>query len=166
MWIVNTIRKIYERCVASNSYQLKAVRALPSVPSPPAPDTLQIDEQKNNHIKPHSRPRNQELVWNRYYLLEFPRGVEHLITPAMSITTSVARQAIMDLELHSPAPDAASERGVSPATTTSSGTKRKRETGPKFYSVRTGFQPGIYHSWADCLSQVKGYKNAMCTLHL
>ncbi|KAF2478850.1 ribonuclease H [Neohortaea acidophila] len=30
----------------------------------------------------------------------------------------------------------------------------------KFYAVRVGKAPGIYHSWADCLDQVRGYPNA------
>lgn len=59
--------------------------------------------------------------------------------------------------------DAASVKSASPAVTvTSNGLKRKRTTEPKFYAVRVGFNPGIYHSWADCLKQVKGFKQAMC----
>ena len=59
--------------------------------------------------------------------------------------------------------DAASIKSASPAATvTSNGLKRKRTTEPKFYAVRVGFTPGIYHSWADCLKQVKGFKQAMC----
>ena len=49
-----------------------------------------------------------------------------------------------------------------PPTSASSGTKRKREPPQKFYSVRVGHEPGIYHSWAECLEQVKGFKNATC----
>ena len=41
------------------------------------------------------------------------------------------------------------------------GTKRKRDA-PKFYAVRAGIQPGIYHSWNDCLAQVRGHKRAVC----
>ncbi|KAL8799152.1 MAG: hypothetical protein Q9200_007611 [Gallowayella weberi] len=41
------------------------------------------------------------------------------------------------------------------------GTKRKRGTDPKFYAVRAGHRPGIYHTWADCLEQVKGFKKAL-----
>lgn len=47
-------------------------------------------------------------------------------------------------------------------TNLSAGTKRKRAAEPKFYAVRVGFQPGIYHTWADCLEQVKGFKKALC----
>ncbi|MCJ1438313.1 hypothetical protein MMC27_007701 [Xylographa pallens] len=57
--------------------------------------------------------------------------------------------------------DAASTKsGSTTYTTASSGTKRKRVVEPKFYSVRVGHNPGIYHSWNECLSQVKGFKNA------
>ena len=66
-------------------------------------------------------------------------------------------------------------------TSVSAGTKRKRNAEPKFYAVRSmafsrcrrfhemltkgyriGYQPGIYHTWADCLEQVKGFKKATC----
>ncbi|KAL8712875.1 MAG: hypothetical protein Q9220_003083 [cf. Caloplaca sp. 1 TL-2023] len=46
-------------------------------------------------------------------------------------------------------------------TSLSNGTKRKRTTDPKFYAVRAGHQPGIYHTWSDCLEQVKGFKKAL-----
>lgn len=77
---------------------------------------------------------------------------------------------IVDLESPTETPkpstdvdDAASVKSASPAVTiTSNGLKRKRTTEPKFYAVRVGFNPGIYHSWADCLKQVKGFKQAMC----
>lgn len=32
--------------------------------------------------------------------------------------------------------------------------------GPKYYVVWEGHDPGIYHSWADCKSQVDGYDGA------
>ena len=61
--------------------------------------------------------------------------------------------------------DVASVKSASPAgTTASTGTKRKRAAEPKFYAVRVGNRPGIYHTWADCLEQVKGFKKATCTL--
>lgn len=46
--------------------------------------------------------------------------------------------------------------------TPSSGLKRKRDAGPKFYAVRVGHKPGIYHSWQDCLLQIRGFKGATC----
>ncbi|KAL8952370.1 MAG: hypothetical protein Q9222_001706 [Ikaeria aurantiellina] len=58
--------------------------------------------------------------------------------------------------------DTASLKSASPVgTSISNGTKRKRATDPKFYAVRAGHQPGIYHTWADCLEQVKGFKKAL-----
>ena len=56
---------------------------------------------------------------------------------------------------------AASNHG-SPATNASTGVKRKRGSEPKFYAVRLGRTPGVYHSWSDCLAQVTGFKNATC----
>ena len=46
-----------------------------------------------------------------------------------------------------------------PAPTT--GSKRKRDTMPKFYAVRVGKSPGIYHTWSECLDQVRGFPKAM-----
>ncbi|OJD20048.1 hypothetical protein AJ78_00064 [Emergomyces pasteurianus Ep9510] len=43
----------------------------------------------------------------------------------------------------------------------SSGAKRKRTAEPKFYAVKFGFQPGVYHTWNDCLTQVTGFKGAV-----
>ncbi|KAI4184939.1 MAG: hypothetical protein L6R41_004431 [Letrouitia leprolyta] len=55
-----------------------------------------------------------------------------------------------------------SPKSASPAgTSVSAGTKRKRATDPKFYAVRAGHHPGIYHTWADCLEQVTGFKKAI-----
>jgi hypothetical protein len=47
---------------------------------------------------------------------------------------------------------------MSVTSNTSSG-KRKR-AGPKFYAVREGRIPGIYHSWEDCKAQTDGVKAA------
>ena len=58
----------------------------------------------------------------------------------------------------------ASPAGTTASTSASTGMKRKRASEPKFYSVRVGHRPGIYHSWNDCLEQVKGFKNATCKL--
>ncbi|WPH04322.1 hypothetical protein R9X50_00721100 [Acrodontium crateriforme] len=44
------------------------------------------------------------------------------------------------------------------------GTKRKRgtkTTQPKFYAVRAGFRPGIYHSWDECQTNIKGFPKAI-----
>ena len=32
--------------------------------------------------------------------------------------------------------------------------------GPKFYAVRVGITPGIYHTWAECEPQIFGVKGA------
>lgn len=42
------------------------------------------------------------------------------------------------------------------------GTKRKRGGEMKFYAVRVGFRPGIYTTYDECLSQIKGFKGAKC----
>ncbi|WEW61795.1 ribonuclease H family protein [Emydomyces testavorans] len=57
-----------------------------------------------------------------------------------------------------PAPDSQTQ---SNATQAGAGLKRRRATEPKFYAVKDGFKPGIYHSWNECLSQVKGFKGAV-----
>jgi hypothetical protein len=45
------------------------------------------------------------------------------------------------------------------------GVKRKRPTESKFYTVRIGHRPGIYHTWPECLAQVKGFKGAICKFY-
>ncbi|KGY15448.1 hypothetical protein PABG_11761 [Paracoccidioides brasiliensis Pb03] len=50
---------------------------------------------------------------------------------------------------------------VESTTSQASGAKRKRTVEPKFYAVKFGFQPGIYHTWNDCLTQVTGFKGAV-----
>lgn len=51
---------------------------------------------------------------------------------------------------------------MSTMSTTSSGTKRKRGSEMKFYAVRAGHVPAIYHSWTDCKEQITGFKGAIC----
>lgn len=48
------------------------------------------------------------------------------------------------------------------STASTAGTKRKRDgkSALKFYAVRVGKDPGIYHSWAECLDQVRGFPKA------
>lgn len=60
-----------------------------------------------------------------------------------------------------PTPTAAAA-AASPSTPVPStaGTKRKRDV-MKFYAVRVGKSPGIYHTWAECLDQVRGFPKAM-----
>ncbi|KAL8827559.1 MAG: hypothetical protein Q9191_003110 [Dirinaria sp. TL-2023a] len=57
--------------------------------------------------------------------------------------------------------DALSVKSVSTGlTAASAGTKRRRAAEPKFYAVRAGFSPGVYHTWDDCKTQIKGFKGA------
>ena len=59
--------------------------------------------------------------------------------------------------------ETASVRSSSQALTAgSAGTKRKKTGEPKFYAVRVGHAPGIYHTWHECLEQVTGFKGAIC----
>jgi ribonuclease HI len=51
------------------------------------------------------------------------------------------------------------------ASSTSNGTSHKRKRpadGIKYYAVRQGRRPGVYYTWEDCLSQIKGHKGALC----
>ncbi|KAF1917810.1 ribonuclease H-like domain-containing protein [Ampelomyces quisqualis] len=48
--------------------------------------------------------------------------------------------------------------GTKSATSNSSSAKRKRSS-PKFYAVKVGRTPGIYHSWEDCKAQTEGFKS-------
>ncbi|RVX66790.1 hypothetical protein B0A52_08983 [Exophiala mesophila] len=41
------------------------------------------------------------------------------------------------------------------------GIKRKRPAERKFYAVKNGKKPGIYDTWDQCLSQVRGHKGAV-----
>ena len=43
------------------------------------------------------------------------------------------------------------------------GQKRKRPVEQKYYAVREGRRPGVYQTWAECLEQIKGHKNALCS---
>ena len=36
----------------------------------------------------------------------------------------------------------------------------------KYYAVRIGTKPGVYHTYDDCLAQVRGFKGAICKLIL
>lgn len=63
------------------------------------------------------------------------------------------------LKAAGPSEDVKSEKSVK---TTTSSLKRKRGADHKFYAVKVGHKPEIYHNWADCLDQVKGFKGAIC----
>jgi ribonuclease HI len=47
-----------------------------------------------------------------------------------------------------------------PPPPASTGSKRKRDGQVKFYAVRIGKEPGVYHTWDECLNQVRGYPKA------
>ncbi|KAI9924551.1 hypothetical protein MW887_006824 [Aspergillus wentii] len=61
----------------------------------------------------------------------------------------------------SPSPGPAKEAFTSKSPATISGVKRKRNTAGKYYAVKVGYQPGVYYTWNDCLTQVTGYKGAV-----
>lgn len=44
--------------------------------------------------------------------------------------------------------------------------KRKVETGPKYYAVKAGFEPGVYTQYSDCQRQTAGFKGAICTFSI
>jgi ribonuclease HI len=44
----------------------------------------------------------------------------------------------------------------------SAATPKRKRVDHKFYAVRVGNKPGIYHSWTDCQEQVRGFKGAIC----
>ena len=52
--------------------------------------------------------------------------------------------------------------GTGTGTGTATGTKRKRSVEKKFYAVHEGKDPGIYHTWEECLANVTGHKGALC----
>lgn len=53
---------------------------------------------------------------------------------------------------------------VASTTSNSASLKRKRPgvDGVKYYAVREGRKPGVYATWDECLSQIKGHKGALC----
>ncbi|KAL2351217.1 putative ribonuclease H [Cryomyces antarcticus] len=77
----------------------------------------------------------------------------------MAATTTVSSPVPLRLGAEA-APNRASTNSTTSTSILSAGTKRKRASKSKFYAVRIGYTPGIYHSWADCLEQVRGFKNA------
>lgn len=88
-------------------------------------------------------PWIHELVWRRTHRLTASHNLGRFTMNRMDDTASAQSASQAD-------------------TSASNGTKRKRSTEPKFYAVRVGYQPGVYHTWRDCLEQVKGFKKAMC----
>ncbi|KAL2820803.1 Caulimovirus viroplasmin-domain-containing protein [Aspergillus cavernicola] len=60
----------------------------------------------------------------------------------------------------SPTPGPATKPSKSPSSATA-GVKRKRGSAGKYYAVKSGYQPGIYYEWKECLAQVTGFKGAV-----
>ncbi|KAL3466489.1 Caulimovirus viroplasmin-domain-containing protein [Aspergillus heterothallicus] len=68
--------------------------------------------------------------------------------------------SVMDGTTPSPTPGPAPKASNSPPPSTA-GTKRKRGSAGKYYAVKSGYQPGIYYEWKECLAQVTGFKGAV-----
>ncbi|RMZ77875.1 hypothetical protein DV738_g4194, partial [Chaetothyriales sp. CBS 135597] len=47
------------------------------------------------------------------------------------------------------------------ASNAAAGAKRKRAPEKKFYAVRAGRCPGVYNTWTECLTQVRGHKGSV-----
>jgi ribonuclease HI len=62
----------------------------------------------------------------------------------------------------SPAPSEGTVDKALRPTNAVAGTKRKRPSEKKFYAVKEGKRPGIYHTWDECLNQVRGHRGAVC----
>lgn len=99
-----------------------------------------------------------------------PKGVysdEHIPSRGPLLPFSTSKTLIFSVTLRdtmgattpSPSPGPVTSHMKSPA-----GTKRKRTSGAKYYAVKKGYQPGVYYQWNDCLTQVTGYKGAVCEL--
>ncbi|PYH89752.1 hypothetical protein BO71DRAFT_100318 [Aspergillus ellipticus CBS 707.79] len=58
-------------------------------------------------------------------------------------------------------PSPTTKRSPRSASPSRAGVKRKRGSTAKYYGVKAGYQPGVYYSWKDCLTQVTGYKGAV-----
>lgn len=95
-----------------------------------------------------------------------------LHTRATPTRNNFALPAILGVQLTTALPITQPSRPTSPwimsspSVTSPGGTKRKRGAEMKFYAVRQGHEPGVYHSWADCKAQIMNYRGAVCTLPL
>ncbi|KAJ5776004.1 uncharacterized protein N7511_001015 [Penicillium nucicola] len=61
----------------------------------------------------------------------------------------------------SPAPASKASPASKPSPSPTAGTKRKRNGAAKYYAVKAGHKPGIYHGWNECLAQITGFKGAI-----
>jgi Caulimovirus viroplasmin len=123
----------------------------------------------------HSRPPST-LFWIRALRSNFlTRHNTLLPTSIGSLWASLGPRSLFSpfrrpfLILENPTAIMAAETArVSPsiASSTSNGTFHKRKRpgvdGVKYYAVREGRKPGVYSTWEECLSQVKGHRGALC----
>ena len=96
------------------------------------------------------------------------------VYPRLQILSAIRKTSLCILSDHpsntmnettpspSPAPATKPSPSPNPLPSVSAGSKRKRTAVGKYYAVKKGFQPGIYYEWSDCLTQVTGYKGAVC----
>ena len=87
-------------------------------------------------------------------------GFTSVNAPAAVPATPIVRPPVA-ADTTEPAPSAAESAFPTPAHSVNTGTKRKRDATSKFYAVRVGKVPGIYHTWAECLDNVRGHPKAM-----
>lgn len=96
----------------------------------------------------------------RYFALESIVRFLFLRLPFFATDLSPETDAMNDTT-PSPTPGPATKASKSPPTS-AAGTKRKRTPTGKYYAVKVGYQPGVYNAWNECLTQVTGYKGAVC----
>ncbi|KAL3446492.1 hypothetical protein BJX65DRAFT_114706 [Aspergillus insuetus] len=80
--------------------------------------------------------------------------------PPFPTRTSTPFQSVL-LQPRFPVMDGTSP-SPTPGPASTAGTKRKRGSAGKYYAVKSGYQPGVYYEWNECLAQVTGYKGAVC----
>lgn len=86
---------------------------------------------------------------------------------SLSDTQLAHARSMADVDAHTgftvANPTVATPADAQSLSSPTAGGKRKREPKnmPKFYAVRTGKSPGIYHTWAECLDQVRGFPRAI-----
>lgn len=109
----------------------------------PAPISQDIQKLQDLHLRDLQNSRNETT----------------LLSILKKFTTTWSD--IMGTSTTTPSPSPAPAMKSSPAAS-AAGAKRKRNTPGKYYAVKKGYQPGVYFEWNDCLTQVTGYKGAVC----
>lgn len=113
-----------------------------------------ISHLYNGLLRQSLRPLSGVIVLPRKYILirryNFP--LLRILSRSAIAITHLVRSVMDEGNMASRAQDA------TPAT----GSKRKRTPEAKLYVVRVGHTPGIYHTYAECLDQVRGFKGAQC----